>query len=177
MAYKLGSLFDGLYKITEDGRLYSERSKKYLIPNTDKYGYLYFVVSINGERKTLKSHRLVAESFIPNPDSKPTVNHKNGIRTDNRIENLEWATTKEQSADAAKRQALPRLWANTDYRALGAKRNFGRRKTAVFIGDKMIGIYNSLMEAAKSNHANYAKASECANGKRKTTGGKRFCFV
>lgn len=177
MTYKLGSLFDGLYGITNDGRLYSERSGKFLTPSKDRYGYLYYVISINGVRKTIKAHRLVAEAFIPNPDSKPTVNHKNGIRTDNRVDNLEWATAKEQIADAARREALPKVWARTDYQALGARRNFGRRKTAVYNSNGLVGVYGSLMEAAKANDANYAKASECANGRRKTAGGKRFCFV
>ena len=53
---KLLSLFDGLYEITDDGRLYSKRNQKYLRPSKDKYGYMYYVISINGNRKTLKAH-------------------------------------------------------------------------------------------------------------------------
>lgn len=177
MSFKIGSLFDGLYSITSDGKLYSARTGKFLKPSTDKHGYLYFVISIAGKRYTLKAHRLVAEAFIPNPECKPTVNHKNGIRGDNRVENLEWATAKEQSADAAKRDALPGVWAKTDYQAMGAKRDFGRRKTAVYQGRRLLGVYGSLMEAANTHNANYSKASECANGKRKKAGGKVFCFV
>jgi len=177
MSFTIGSLFDGLYSVTSDGMLYSSRSGKFLKPSTDKYGYLYFVISIAGKRYTLKAHRLVAEVFIPNPDGKPTVNHKNGIRHDNRVENLEWATSKEQAADAAKRDALPGVWARTDYRAMGAKRDFGRRKTAVYQSNRLLGVYGSLLEAAKTHHANYSKASECAHGKRKKAGGKVFCFV
>ena len=55
---KLLSLLDNLYAITDDGRLYSCRNQKFLRPSTDKHGYLYYVTSINGNRKTLKAHRL-----------------------------------------------------------------------------------------------------------------------
>lgn len=48
------SLFDGLYEITDDGRLYSKRNQKYLRPSKDKYGYMYYVISIKGKYPTLK---------------------------------------------------------------------------------------------------------------------------
>ena len=186
---KLGSLFDGSiewrpikgyeneYLVSEAGDVCSLRSKRKLKPATDKYGYLYFVLCVDGRRKTVKAHRLVAIAFIENPLNKPTVNHLNGVRNDNRVENLEWATEKEQIADAMKRDALPNMLKNTDYQAMGAKRNFGRRKAAVYLNGELLGIYSSLLDASKKQGINYSKASECANGKRKTTGGKTVCFV
>ena len=142
-----------------------------------KYGYFYYVVSIDCVRITAKAHRLVALAFIPNPSEKPTVNHKNGIRTDNRVSNLEWATVKEQAHDPRTRQHILLVSKNTDYRAMGAKRNFGRKRVAVYDGDTLLGLYGSLKIAAETHKANYTKASECANGNRKVAGGVRFAYV
>jgi hypothetical protein len=173
---KLGSLFDGLYLITEDGRLYSARRKKYLRPSIDKSGYLYYVISINGVRGTYKAHRLVALAFLPNPENKPTVDHRNGVRTDNRVENLAWATIREQFANPITQKRLQEMWSKTDYRVKGSRRNFGRKPTIVYHGNEKIGEYPSLLLAAAAVGVSCAKASECANGKRRAIGGFRFCY-
>lgn len=130
-------VFNGYYCITEDGRLFSVRSQKFLRPAADKYGYLYYVVSVNSVRTTAKAHRLVAQVYIPNPDDKPTVNHLNGVRTDNRVANLEWATAKEQANDPRTRKNVLLTAAQTDYLAMGACRDFGRKRVAVYCGDAL----------------------------------------
>ena len=55
-------------------------------------GYDYVILSKGGKSKTFSIHRLVAIAFIPNPSSLPQVNHKNEVKTDNRVTNLEWCT-------------------------------------------------------------------------------------
>lgn len=87
--------YEGLYTVDENGNIYSKRSRKTLKPKTDKYGYKVVALSRNGAVKYKTVHRIVATAFIPNPACKPTVNHINENKSDNRVCNLEWVTHKE----------------------------------------------------------------------------------
>jgi hypothetical protein len=64
-------------------------------PCINSSGYYQTVFVIDGNNKSVTIHRIIAEVFIPNPDKKPEVNHKNGNKLDNTVENLEWVTRKE----------------------------------------------------------------------------------
>ena len=86
--------YEGYY-ITTDGRVWSEKSKKFLSVFPDKDGYLLCSLSHEGKSKPHKVHRLVALSFLPNPENKPQVNHIDGNKANNHIDNLEWASAKE----------------------------------------------------------------------------------
>lgn len=80
------------YTIDRYGRVYSGFSKSYLKPFLNPNGYCLVDIRHKGLSYTRQVHRLVAIAFIPNPDKLPTVNHKNGNKTDNCVDNLEWMT-------------------------------------------------------------------------------------
>ena len=87
---RIGDL--GNYSISNMGRFRNDDTNK-ILKQSNNQGYKQ--IHLNG--KYLRVHRLVAEAFIPNPENKPCVDHKNNIRDDNRIDNLRWATIKENS--------------------------------------------------------------------------------
>jgi hypothetical protein len=80
------------YIIYEDGLIYSKYSNKFLKPKIDFDGYEMVGLCINYKRKYFRVHRLVALTYISNPDNRPQVDHINRERRDNRVENLRWAT-------------------------------------------------------------------------------------
>lgn len=89
--------------ITETGVLVSKRTKKVLSNHTNEFGYLCHATKIGGRKGQailFRMHRLVAMAFIPNPENKSSVNHKNGIKTDNNHSNLEWMTIQENNEHA-----------------------------------------------------------------------------
>ena len=83
------------YEVSNCGRVRRIKTSKILDKHFDKNGYELVNFKINGKHGLGKVHRLVAEAFIPNPQKKPCVDHINGIRNDNRAENLRWCTQKE----------------------------------------------------------------------------------
>lgn len=127
--------FPGYY-VTDTGELYSRNGKthriKKLKQQIDKDGYPYIHLWKKSKQKHFHTHRLVAEAFIPNPDNKPQVNHKNGIKTDNRVENLEWNSVSENVTHA--------------YKVLHRKASTMRPVQCIETGK----IYKTITEAAKN---------------------------
>lgn len=98
MLEKVVDGFGGLYVVTSCGQV--KRGGRALKGFVGHNGYVSLTLCYQGVPSRRDVHRLVALAFIPNPHRKREVNHKNGIKTDNRIENLEWATPTENRIHA-----------------------------------------------------------------------------
>lgn len=88
------------YLISENGEVYSIKSKKYIKPRINENNYLIIDLYKNNIRKTYKLHRLVAQAFLDNPDNLPQVNHKDCNKLNNNISNLEWCTASQNTKHA-----------------------------------------------------------------------------
>lgn len=153
--------YEGMYQVSNLGRVKSLERWQYnpvcqdckqYVPeriktasnkkeNGKKQGYLTMVLYRNNKGKNVYVHRLVAEAFIPNPEGKETVNHKNGDKHDNRAENLEWNTYSENNAHAMK----------TGLNTTEHKRNKrGSMPVAQYdVNMNLIAIYPSIHEAER----------------------------
>lgn len=87
--------YEGLYAVTSCGRVWSYKRKKFLVPRDNGKGYLFVSLCKDGKEKMYKIHRLVAEAFIPNPENLPQVDHIDGNKTHNYVNNLQWITNRD----------------------------------------------------------------------------------
>ena len=92
--------FEGFYRISKSGIVFdvSKNSRKHSTKNS--HGYKVIYLSKNGDGNQFRINRLVALTYLPNLENKPCVNHKNGIKYDDRVSNLEWVTHKENTRHA-----------------------------------------------------------------------------
>lgn len=149
--------FEGKYQISNLGRVkslyndngykktYREKILKYSIK---KNGYCQVILVKNRKRYSKNIHRLVAQAFIPNPNNLPCVNHKNEIKSDNAVENLEWCT----------------ISYNTRY-SCGVKIN------QYSINNLFINSWNNIAEISDKLKISRTSINNCLNDRSKTAGG------
>ena len=87
--------YEGIYQVSDQGRVMNVVRGRQLKLHINGSGYIQVTLQKQGQRKYPLVHRLVAQAFIPNPESRPQVNHINGVKCDNRKSNLEWCTMSE----------------------------------------------------------------------------------
>ena len=97
--------WEGLYACTTSGNIYSYRTNKFLSPSKNKRGYLHVTFTKDGKRYDYRVQRLVAMTFLENPENKEQVNHIDGDKLNNCLANLEWVTP-EENIEHAKQHSL-----------------------------------------------------------------------
>ena len=172
------------YAVSNLGDVKNVRTGRILKPKKRADGYLNITICRNGKRKTSGIHRLVAQAFIPNPGNKPTVNHINEVKHDNRVENLEWATHREQNMHGTRRERVKKNTdfkaRNIDYAVVASKHNYyeinKEQRTPVLQFDlkgNVIQKHKGVSIAARATGLNAGHITECCRGRygRRTCGG------
>lgn len=177
------------YRISSRGDIKNKKNKK-LVPHKKSNGYLTITLSKNGFTKTFYIHRLVAECFIENKNNKPCVNHKDGVRSNNNIENLEWVTYSENSIHSYKVLGYKIPKEIIEKRTKKFKENYKMRdetKIKIGIKNRENSCKKVLCIELKKEFSSAAKASEwlgltkktvcraCRNNK--TSGGYHWKYI
>lgn len=165
--------YEGLYSISNKGRIIrleknrTKGSGNYhkkeiiLVPATTKNGYNYVLLYKNKIRKIKKIHQLVSRAFIPNSENKPCVNHINGVKTDNRVKNLEWCTHSENMQHALKTGLIKTM----------------KKVLMLDLNGKELLIFDGVRKAGRETGVSNSGISACCLGQRQSAGGYKWEFA
>lgn len=156
---KVITLYGAEISVYDDGSIWIHRGSrnKRRFGSTSPKGYKRVLIRDNGRSRTVFVHRLVALAFIPNPDNKPQVNHKDGNKANNRPENLEWVTLAENMRHRSK-----------------VLKSYPKRR--VLCVDRGV-MFESVSEASEETGINRTNITLCAQGRRKTAGGHKWAYA
>lgn len=160
---------------------------KQLKPTKMRNGYLLVAFSKCNKRYTKTVHRLVAEAFIPNPDNLSDVDHINGDRTDNRVENLRWCSHKDNQGYDLCRQRMSEAHTgkklSEQHRDNISKANKGKPKPhfevkidQYTLDDVFVRTWKSTMEIERVLGFKHNNISSACNGKLKTAYGSKWRY-
>ena len=144
--------YEGLYEVSNQGRVKSLKfgKERILKQLRNTFGYLFVFLCKNGEKKEYKVHRLVAQTFIPNQDNLPQVNHKDENKTNNFVQNLEWCDSKYNNNYGTRNQRI-------------SKSVLQYTKSGVFVRE-----WKSSSEIEMNLNYNKGNISKCCTGKLKS---------
>lgn len=162
------------YSIDENGNVRNDKRNRLIAPFNNKAGKGYLYVSLyRGKAKqgNYGVHRLVAQTFIPNPNNKPYVNHKDGNTKNNNVSNLEWVSPLENVIHAVKELKVMTAYANAN------KKREKPIKQIDMKTNEVVAIYKSISEASRQTGIETPYICNCANGKQKYAKGYYWVYV
>ena len=161
--------YETLYEISNNGVVKSLRTGAVKCSsNNGKYKQV--TLTKNGTSKTYKVHRLVAITFIPNPDNLPQINHKDENPSNNNVDNLEWCTAEYNNNYGRHREKL-RLT-----HSLNGAKSVMRAVIQMDKNGNVLNEFASITEASNVTNTSIANISMCCKGNRKTAGGYKWKF-
>ena len=134
-------------------------------------GYKRVALSKNNQDKKFMVHRLVAQAFIPNPDNKPFIDHIDGNRANNKVDNLRWVTHKENM-----KNPITVLRKSEAAKGLGAIRKQCARKCRIKCIETNV-VYESMAECERITGIRECHISEVCRGRRKKAGGLKWSYI
>lgn len=166
--------YEGQYQVSNFGNIKSllnnkhNKIEKIMKQYKTNCGYMQIMLCNNKEKHQFLVHRLVAQAFILNLKDKPQVNHINGIKTDNRVENLEWVTHQENIIHAYK--VLNRKSSFIGKVLYGNKNHNSKKIIQYNNKGEEIERFKAISYACKKYNISNASISNCLRGKSKTAG-------
>lgn len=158
------------YLINEKGEIKNSVKGNILTPVVQKNGYAYINLRKKEKRKNFRVHRLIALAFIPNPEKKRTVNHKNGVRSDNRLENLEWMTHSENN-----KHSFTNLGRRPhSYNKFGKESKSSIYVNQLTLSGEFIQTFAGQQEAGRQLGICSSHIVDVCRGKRNQTGGFKW---
>jgi len=150
-----------------NGFKYVDRAEKILKPRPTKKGYIHYALWNENGRKDLKGHWIVLYSFYGNSENMPMINHKNGIKSDNRLENLEWSNN-----SLNQRHAFA-LGLQTRHK--GSENPCAKQVNQYDMEGNFIKKWFCISDAVAECKAPHISC--CINGRRKSSGGYKWSYV
>ena len=162
--------YEGLYQISNFGRVKSlnynhTKKEKVLCEKNHKSNYVTVMLCKNGENKNKSIHILVASAFIPNPNNYPCVNHIDGNKKNNNVDNLEWCTHK-QNVEHAIKTGLANHYGMLG--RTGAKNNLSKKIVQYDLQGDVVNRWDCISDAARFYGIRSGNISNCLTGRKKS---------